>query len=283
MQAAGHFYDRIGESTYDSLPATAGPWSADFQHAGPPSALLLKEIEDHRLPPETRVARICLDILGPVPVSPLAIEIRVLKPGRATSLVEASAFPVTSAGGSRQRDAGNIHEGEAVLTLRAWLHRRVDAAFPTSRQDIPKATAVRPRASAPRRGSLPGAYNDGYMAATEWSFTSGGFDSFGPAAAWGRSLLTLVEGEALTSWQRTLVLTDTAGGISLNADPLRFPAINTDLTVAMYRDPIGEWIHIGAATHAEPGHGALAQAVLSDVDGRVGASLQALFARTATV
>ncbi|WP_342767537.1 acyl-CoA thioesterase domain-containing protein [Calidifontibacter indicus] len=50
------------------MPATAGPWSAQSQHAGPPAALLSRAMEQHEPMPGTRLAGVRLDIPGPIPV-----------------------------------------------------------------------------------------------------------------------------------------------------------------------------------------------------------------------
>ncbi len=57
---------------------TRGPWDPGAQHAGPPSALLGREIE--RLPDagEFQVGRVTFEILRPVPIAPVAVE----RPGR---------------------------------------------------------------------------------------------------------------------------------------------------------------------------------------------------------
>ena len=36
------FYLPLGDDRFESTLATAGPWSADAQHGGPPSALLVR-------------------------------------------------------------------------------------------------------------------------------------------------------------------------------------------------------------------------------------------------
>jgi hypothetical protein len=73
-----------GRETVESLPATAGPWSPDAQHGGPPAALLGRSVE--RLAASTvgaaTIGRFTMELLGPVPVGPLAVSARVLRPGR---------------------------------------------------------------------------------------------------------------------------------------------------------------------------------------------------------
>src|SRR5207244_543850 len=77
-----------GPARFDSTAATAGPWSADSQHGGPPSALLAREFERTASDPGQRLARIAVEILRPVPVRPLTVRARVARPGRRVTLVE---------------------------------------------------------------------------------------------------------------------------------------------------------------------------------------------------
>src|SRR5215470_6150479 len=50
------FYLLIGDGRFESTPATAGPWSADSQHGGPPSALLARAFERLEPDPNQRLA-----------------------------------------------------------------------------------------------------------------------------------------------------------------------------------------------------------------------------------
>ena len=86
------FYRQIDESTFESLPTTAGPWSAQSQHAGPPAALLSRAMEQHEPMPGTRLADVRLDILGPIPVARLRIEVELLRGGRSMQLLQATAI-----------------------------------------------------------------------------------------------------------------------------------------------------------------------------------------------
>jgi hypothetical protein len=70
-----------GAEGYLSTPATAGPWSADAQHGGPPAALLGRALEGSTEPGRT-IGRFTMDLLGPIPVGPLSVTSDVLRPGR---------------------------------------------------------------------------------------------------------------------------------------------------------------------------------------------------------
>ena len=47
---------------------TEGPWNPRFQHGGPPTALFVREMEQHSPRPEMMLARVTIDILGPIPL-----------------------------------------------------------------------------------------------------------------------------------------------------------------------------------------------------------------------
>src|SRR3954463_13396761 len=86
--APAYFY-RLSEGLegVESLPSTAGPWSLEAQHGGPPAALLGRAVEGLGA---GVVGRFTMDLLGPVPVGELGVSASVVRPGRSVSLVEAS-------------------------------------------------------------------------------------------------------------------------------------------------------------------------------------------------
>jgi hypothetical protein len=73
-----------------------------------------------------------------------------------------------------------------------------------------------------------------------------------------------------------LVLADSASGVGRQHDFTKWLVINTDVTVALHRDPVGEWICMRAQVHASPGGSALAEATLADPSGRFGLATQTL-------
>src|ERR1044072_7569002 len=76
-----------------STELTRGPWDPGAQHAGPPAALIARELERCPSPTghtEWQVGRITYEILRPVPIAPLTVTVEVVRPGRSVELVEAS-------------------------------------------------------------------------------------------------------------------------------------------------------------------------------------------------
>lgn len=258
------FYRQLDENRFDSLPATAGPWSPHAQHAGPPAALLARAIETHEPRTGSRLADLRLDILGPIPVVPLTVDVEVLRAGRSMELLQATATA----------------DGRAVAVARSWRIVRAPSDFPqlTGRRtdvgDIPPPTGD-------GHLEMPGAHVDGYLRAVEWRFVEGGFGTGGTAIAWGRQLVPVLPGEQPSPWQRALVLADSGSGITLTVDPRRHTYINCDLHVVLDRDPEGEWIRMSSQALASPGNGGTVHTSLADVRGELGTGLQTMVAQDA--
>src|SRR4051794_16861611 len=84
------FYVPDGRGSFVATELTRGPWDPGAQHAGPPSALLGREVEAMEGSEAFQVGRVVFEILRPVPIGPVAVETRVLRPGRKVRMVEAS-------------------------------------------------------------------------------------------------------------------------------------------------------------------------------------------------
>lgn len=254
------FYLPTGDDTWLATWHTAGPWDARFQHGGPPSALLARAIELTEPREELVVARMTVEILGPIPVAELTVRSRVLRPGRSVELVEA----VLSADG---RDAARAA---------AWRIRRTASAETSSRTAVSSGTAVSLDLPGQADEKERSGWQGGYLAAVEWRFVQGHFTEPGPAAAWTRLRYPLVPGDEPSPLQRVLAVADSGNGISSTLDLTRWHFINPELTVHLHREAVGEWVCLDASTTISPGGTGLATSVLSDLAGRVGVGAQSL-------
>jgi hypothetical protein len=117
---------------------------------------------------------------------------------------------------------------------------------------------------------------DSYFGAIEWRFAGGAFFDPGPAAAWMRMRVPLVEGEDISPLSRVLVVADSGNGISGVLPLSEYLFINTDLTVHLLRMPVGEWVCLDATTRVEPHGIGLAESLLWDEVGRLGSGSQSL-------
>lgn len=251
----GAFYEpRDGQFIPSEL--TRGPWDPGAQHAGPPSALIGRALERCQPREGMRLGRIAIDILGPVPLAPLTVEARVVRPGRSVELLSASL---------------SGPDGE-LMRAGAW---RV-AAGDQRLEDSDGAPPPGPEQGS-ERDFFPTGEEFGYHTAMEYSFIKGGFLVPGPATVWMRQRVPLVEGEEPSAIERLLVVADVGNGISAVLDWREFLFINTELTVHLLRPPEGEWIGVDAVTRID-GVG-LAESVLYDERGRIGRGAQTLLVR----
>jgi hypothetical protein len=270
---ADAFFEPDG-GLYVPSELTRGPWDPGSQHAGPPTALIGREIE--RLDPDARrqVGRITFEILRPVPIAPLRVEARVVRPGRSVEMSDATLAD---------------ESGEPLVRATAWRLRVDDVAVPpglTSERGEDVATAG---ASTLRPGHVPPApaqsaerdFFDtgqavGYHTAMDYRFASGAFLEPGPATVWMRMRHPLVAGEEPTPLQRVLVAADSGNGVSATLDWARFVFINVDLTVHLHRMPAGEWVCLDAITIPEPTGVGIADTALYDERGPIGRAAQTL-------
>lgn len=251
------FYVPAGRGRFDSTPSTAGPWSAGSQHGGPPSALLAREFERSEPDHGQRLARIAVEILRPLPVRPLTVRARLVRPGRFVSLLE-GAIEV---------------DGQEFLLARGWRIARTDTAAAVTPTSVPpRLPAVADR----KRLQWPGAHVDGYLSALEIGTTAGRPGEAGPAAVWTRAQVALVEGERPSPFQRAAIVADSGSGVSLGVDLRRWRAVNVEMTLSTHRDPEGEWIHMDAATVIGPSGSGRADTVLSDTNAAFGRAMQTL-------
>lgn len=250
------FYVQEAEDRFLPTSSTVGPWGPDSQHGGPPSALLGRTIERSHGEGK-QVTRITFDILRPVPLKPLTASERVLRPGKRVELVEASL----SVG------------GDVVMRASAWLIRKTELELQSSgaRHEWPGPETL-PQMDA--ETITPG---PNYLHATDWRFVRGGFLESGPAVAWLRARVPLVEGEANSALTHVLAVADSASGVSGSLDFFKWVYINTDLSVYLHRLPRGEWICLDAETTPQRSGVGLASATIYDEDGPIGTSSQSLY------
>ena len=264
--------DSSDPNLFHSTEFTRGPWSPDAQHAGPPSALLGHVIERCRPEPECRVARVAVEILGPVPIAPLRAEARVIRaaarvtqPGRSVELIEATL----------SSDQG------PVLKASAWRLRQAEPELDVPAEVLPTGTQPGPDTVSPSPDhSFPSDQPVGFHTGVEYRFVSGAFRNPGPAVCWIRLRYPIVAGTSPSPLERTLAAADFGNGVSSVLPWGRYFFINTDLTVTLHREPVGEWVCLDAVTYPERSGIGLTESRLFDAKGPIGRSTQTLLLGT---
>jgi hypothetical protein len=234
---------------------TRGPWDPAAQHAGPPAALVGRAVQALEL--QLQVARFTMEVLRPVPLTRQRVEAELIRSGRRVSFARA-----------RLADA----DGDIALAG-VWLIR--PSAEPLPEVNLEPADLPGPEES-PGRFAFDPWNGPSYFSAMDWRFARGVFLEPGPAAAWMRMKVQLVEGEEPSALTRVLVAADSGNGISTELPIDEFLFINTELSVHLARMPETEWVCLDAVTRIGEAGVGLAESVLWDRRGRIGRGSQSL-------
>lgn len=255
-----HYFERLDESSFLATDHTGGAWNTTEQHIAPSLGLLAHVIErdrdtrrDDRLP----LARVSYDILGTVPIGPVDVAVRVLRPGRSIELVEATL----------------THAGRAVLVLRAWLMQRfgTEELAGSSLPPIPEVRDI-------PAWNMSGLWAGGFIASVEVRRIERGP---GRAVAWVRTDVGLVAGEAASPMARAIGLLDISNGLAVRAEPTEVFYPNIDLTAHLMAEPQGPWLGFDTTVSFSAGGLGLTHSIIHDETGPIGASSQMLTVRPA--
>jgi len=251
------FYVPLGDARFRATEATVGPWGATLQHGSPPAALLGHLLESRLPRSDARVANIAFDILGPLRVGEVSAQVEVVRPGARIELLSARLSL----------------EGRVAMQASAWRIATQEGRVPP----------VAPQGVVPH---LPGPQPDlpfhalptfHYARALEWRFADGAFNVLGPATAWARARIPLLEGEPISPLVRLLLMVDSANGISAELDPVRYTFVPVQLTVTVHRYPRTEWVGMKARTTIDAAGIGVTRADLFDEEAFLGTVLQTLF------
>ncbi|MGA7688766.1 MAG: thioesterase family protein [Jiangellales bacterium] len=248
---------------YSSTEHTVGPWHPGLQHAGPPTALLMRAVQQlgapkAPTPADALPARLTAEIFRPVPVADLVVRAELHRPGRRVAWASATLAAA---------DAPT----EPLMRAQIWLVRRTAEPL-----DVP-STPVEPAPPPGTEQPTPPGWGGGYLQAVTWELSDGSFAAPGPATTWTRLKVDLVDGERPTGAQHAAVVADAGSGISAVADPSRLVFVNTELSIHLHREPVGHDVWMAARTTLDPAGIGHAHTRLGDDQGGVGSANQTLF------
>ncbi len=234
-----------------------GPWDADACHAGPPTALLVRAVE--ALVPHQRLTRITVELMRPVPMAGFRVQAEVRRPGRSVTHTGAAIcdddrlYARAYALHIRTLDGLEVRTAESSSPL---FSNSVEGPFPVD-------------ASRHQLGAFASAVDVRYD-------KEGGIGVGGPTTMGMRTKYPILLGEEPSAFQKIAPLADCGNGISYNdgIDVISF--LNTDLTISLHRDPVGDWFGSRSVSHWQPSGIGLADSELFDVDGSVGRATQSL-------
>ncbi len=239
---------------------TRGPWHEDHCHAGPPTALLARAVE--QLNPDQQLVRITVNLIRPIPYIGFSIAAELTRKGR---IVTTSAATLTDSD-------GKICATAVALQM-----------TPQPNQTLPSHAVAYGKHSDAAVGDFPirktlhdkPAFNGSGVTV---KYPQGQDPEPGPTIAWMKTV-PLLDDETPSAFQRICPLADCGNAFSRNAEPGEFNFMNPDLTILLHREPLGEWLGTNATGYWEDSGIGMADAQLFDENGSVGRALQTLLIR----
>lgn len=257
------FFTTADGQWFQPTEHTRGPWDEQACHAGPPTGLLARAVE--QLFPEHRLSRLTVNLQRPIPFAGFSIAATAVREGRTVCLSEASLLD---------------REGRCIITA-AGMHLKASdqGNMPSHRQDMGTPEQAAP-GHFPIRETLHDkpAFNG---SGVQVRYPQGHDGSPGPTRAWMKTVPLLAD-EIASPFQRICPLADCGNAFGRNAEPDEVTFMNTDLTLILHRDPVGEWLGTDSVNYWEPNGIGLADALLFDASGTVGRAMQTLVLRRNT-
>lgn len=205
--------------------------------------------------PDFRLASIHLDLLGEVPIAPLAFRTTTLRSGRRVRLLETEATDP---------------RGRTVLTARAWGMATHDDRVPP----VPMPFEV----PSPGVGRVDEDVSSfAYGRAIEWHFVTGAFATPGPAVVWATPRIPLVAGVPLDPLSAALLVADSANGTSSVLDFHEYLFVPTIVDLVLHRAPTSTLVGMAAETTIGADGVGATRGILFDEAGPYGQLLQALY------
>lgn len=250
-------YFREENGAFIGQDPVRGPWSELHCHAGPVAGLAARAAEQ-AAGPDKMLTRLTLDITRAVPMAGVTVSVEVTRASRTLTTTRVSIQDLDGticvSGSSMhlvRKDLGAVPTPQIAPPI-LKPDNASKAMFLASLHDKPVFGQFVETALAPGSGSGPG-----------------------PKTIWMRTP-PLLEGEAQSPIQSICALADCGNGISWNASTDEMGFMNTDLTLQIHREPVGDWRASEAISHWHGNGVGASHAVLYDTEGPVGVALQTL-------
>ena len=254
--------DALGEK-FRATDLARGTWSASIQHGAPVSALLVRALERCQQRDGTRLSRVVIDLLGPVPAEgDLWVRPQLQRGGKQIELVSAEMLA-----------QGPDGQPRPVARASGWRLQQLDT------QALAHAAAPLPRPlSEARSRDLAKDWDRNYVHSLDWRWLTEPLNK-GPGESWIKPTVDLVNGETMTQLERLFAVADCANGIGSKIDITKWTFLNTDLAVHVFRVPDGDWIGFRAETNYGPDGIGTTIGTLFDEQGAIGAIQQSVLVR----
>jgi hypothetical protein len=234
-----------------------GPWSPDMLQGSATTALMTREVERLAVASGFAVRRLTFDLWRPAGLNAFRLQTGLLRDGRKAKTLQVRLMD------------GEIEIGRCTALLTAQSGD--SPADPFSKAAAGDA--------APETGAPPPAF------AQKWSryfqhvsvrLIEGALEKPGPAAAWMRLDVPMVQGEANTPLLQAVQAADFSSGVGQIVDMRQWTFVNPEISLYFFRAPEDEWILIRSRTRVGTNGAGLTMASLSDRHGPFAEVMQAM-------
>jgi hypothetical protein len=234
-----------------------GPWSPDMLQGSATTALMVREVERLAVACGFAVRRLTFDLWRPAGLSAFRLQTEMLRDGRKAKTIQVRLMD------------GEVEIGRCTALLTAQGSESPPDPF---------AKAAGGDAT-PETGTPPPAF------AQKWSryfqnvsvrLIEGALERPGPAAAWMRLDVPLVDGEANTPLLQAVQAADFSSGVAQIVDMREWTFINPEISLYLFRAPRDQWILIRSRTRVGANGAGLTTATLSDRQGPFAEVMQAM-------
>jgi hypothetical protein len=234
---------------YVPTPAARGPWDPNSLHGRVIAGLLGAEIERLHGDPDFIPARLSVDMYRLPDLSPVEVVTRVVREGYRIKVIDAEFI---SAG---------VSAGRATCQLLRRTEAPEGGVWKPPSWEVPRPDEIAP--PEPSTNPLGGMWAMRRIA--------GDWGTMGQKRTWMSEVRELVAGRPLTPFVRVAVAADFASPFA-NAGDQGLKYINSDVTVYLHREPVGEWVGFEVTDHGDTAGVAFGQCRLYDVEGPIGAA-----------
>jgi hypothetical protein len=234
-----------------------GPWSPDMLQGSATTALMVREVERLAVASGFAVRRLTFDLWRPAGLSAFRLQADMLRDGRKAKTIQVRLMD------------GEVEIGRCTALLTAQSGESPADPF---------AKAVDCDAE-PETGAPPPAF------AQKWSryfqnvsvrLIEGALEKPGPAAAWMRLDVPMVDGETNTPLLQAVQAADFSSGVAQIVDMREWTFINPEISLYLFRPPQDQWILIRSHTRVGANGAGLTTATLSDRQGPFAEVMQAM-------
>jgi hypothetical protein len=247
----------MGEGNlFRATEQAGGPWSPDMLQGSATTGLMVREVEQLAVTSGFAVRRLTFDLWRPAGLRAFRTVSDMLRDGRKAKTMQVRLMD------------GEVEIGRCTALLTTQGESPADPFSKPAVADAGPETGTPPPAFAQK-------WSRYFQNVSVW-LIEGALEKPGPAAAWMRLDVPMVEGEVNTPLLQAVQAADFSSGVGQIVDMRQWTFVNPEISLYFFRPPEDEWILIRSRTRVGANGAGLTTASLSDRQGAFAEVMQAM-------